>query len=79
MSEDETEHDVVCTDCETVPILRETPYRDNTNYVVTCECDQRDVDVSDSVGSSTLTEPVTGKWSNIDHNTRMYSNENPNS
>lgn len=57
---------VECSDCETVPRLYETPYAD-TDYIVACECGPRAIDVSDAVNGNTLTQPFSGKWSNIDH------------
>lgn len=63
MSEDQ---DVQCSDCESVPVLRATPYRENTQYVVACDCGHREIDVSDAVADSNLVEPITGKWSNFD-------------
>lgn len=69
MSED---RDVVCSDCESTPVLRETPYREGTDYVVTCECDGREIGVSDCVSPSNLVEPVTGKWTNFDGDNPNY-------
>lgn len=57
---------IVCSDCDEVPKLRETPYRDATEYIVACECGQRAIDVSDCVGDNSLFNPISGKWSNID-------------
>jgi len=57
---------VECSDCETVPRLHETPYAD-TDYIVACECGPRAIDVSDAVNGNALTQPFSGKWSNIDH------------
>lgn len=61
-------NEIECSDCETVPRLYETPYNDSTDYVVACECGPRAIDVSDAVNGNTLTQPFSGKWSNIDHN-----------
>lgn len=68
-------NEVSCMDCGAVPRLHETPYRENADYVVACDCESRDVDVSSGVGSSTLVEPITGKWSNIDNDTRIGSGD----
>lgn len=57
---------IECSDCESVPRLYETPYAD-TDYIVACECGPRAIDVSDSVNGNALTQPFSGKWSNIDH------------
>lgn len=57
---------IVCSDCDSVPRLCETPYSE-MDYVVTCECDHHSVGVSDAVNGSNLVQPITGKWSNIDH------------
>lgn len=59
-------NEVICSDCGSVPVLHEVPY-EGSDYVVTCDCEQRSVDVSESVNGVTLVDPLTGKWSNIDH------------
>lgn len=65
MSNDRNE--IVCPDCESVPRLYETPYAD-TGYVVACDCGPRAIDVSDCVNGNALVHPLSGKWSNVDHN-----------
>lgn len=60
------ENDIECSDCESVPVLRETPYRETIEYVVACDCGHREIDVSECVVGSNLVEPVSGKWSNFD-------------
>lgn len=57
---------VTCQDCETVPKLHETPYK-QTGYVVACECGRRSIDVTDAVNGNALTQPLSGLWSNIDY------------
>jgi len=66
---------VECEDCGEVPQLCETPYEEDTGYIVTCDCDMRRVDVSDAMEGKSLVEPMTGKWSNINYNTRTLSND----
>lgn len=60
-------NEIECMDCRTVPKLVETPYAD-TGYIVACDCDTHSIDVTDCVGSNSLMNPMSGKWSNIDHN-----------
>lgn len=59
-------NDVECMDCGAVPRLVETPYAD-TDYIVACECNPRAIDVSNCVNGNALMQPLSGKWSNIDH------------
>lgn len=58
---------VACADCDTQPVLVETPYSDVQDYAVVCECDLRGIDVSECVNDNNLVVPPTGKWCNIDH------------
>jgi hypothetical protein len=62
---------ITCQDCDEQPVLYETPYLDNTDYVVACDCDMRGVDVSDTINGNSLVHPLSGRWSNIDHNSEF--------
>jgi hypothetical protein len=57
---------IECSDCESEPVLYMTPYRDEIQYVVACDCNAREIDVSDCVVDSALVEAITGKWANFD-------------
>lgn len=54
---------VVCDQCNNVVHLVET---DEPSHELTCECAFLSIDVSDAVGHSSLFDPMTGHWDNID-------------
>lgn len=65
MAEDKT-RPITCSECDSIPQLYETPYRDS-DYVVMCECESTGIDVSDSVNGNALFEPLSGNWSNLEY------------
>lgn len=71
----EEHNPIECRDCGETPVLVETPYADDGAYAVVCECGSRGIDVSGLVNGNSLVEPISGKWSNIDHDTRIGSGD----
>jgi len=57
---------IECSECESVPQLYETPYGDS-DYIVSCECDGRGIDVSDEINGNVLLDALSGQWSNLDY------------
>lgn len=57
---------ITCSDCESTPKLYETPFGDD-DYVIRCECESRGIDVSECLHGNALLDALSGKWSDLDH------------
>lgn len=71
----ENQVQVRCLECDKDIKFRATPYRSSTQYVLSCDCEQYEIDVTECADDSSLLEPLSGNWSTMDTNSRMYSND----
>lgn len=63
MSEETTPEFVHCQDCRAPIVLAIDP---TSGYKLVCACQSRGVRLSADTQSSSLFEPITGKWSTVD-------------
>lgn len=54
---------VYCGDCNAPIVLYNVPGR---GYTLVCGCPHASVELGDDASSSTLFEPITGRWSQLD-------------
>lgn len=76
MDDEIEEEPIVCSSCETTPQLFYKPPSDEP-YRLRCECDMASADVTDCLNESKLVETFSGKWSNMNYDSKLRNNNRP--
>lgn len=68
---------VQCDDCGSQPVLvRDAESDTDELFRLECDCDERMIDVTETVSSNSLMTPMTGKWCNFNYDSTMRYNDN---
>lgn len=63
------ERSIECSECESPVQFVE----DDGSLLLTCGCADRGIDVTEAVGANSLFDPLTGLWSYLDHDSKVYN------